>query len=217
MPELSAFEAIDQLRAAWRFKPDPVPDDAIERLLRAATRAASGGNAQPWRFVVVRDATLRREIGALYWKAWNVYRPAVERAFGALTGQGASMVTAAEHLARTFADVPVHLIVGMKQPPADFALRDEAGRVIDAGSAYSSIYPAVQNLMLAATALGLATRLITLHRIVEAELKKLLGIPEDVETVALLPIGYPEGSFRPRPRRPLNQVTHWDRWGSGRK
>ena len=80
MPDV--FETIDNLRAAWRFKPDPVPDDAIRTVLRAATRAASGGNAQPWRFVVVRDAAVRRQIGALYLRAWNLYRPATERMLG---------------------------------------------------------------------------------------------------------------------------------------
>ena len=72
MPDV--FETIDNLRAAWRFKPDPVPDDAIRKILRAATRAASGGNTQPWRFVVVRDPELRRQVGALYLRAWKVYR-----------------------------------------------------------------------------------------------------------------------------------------------
>jgi len=214
MAEVSVFEAIDNLRAAWRFKADPVPAEAIERVLLAATRAASGGNSQPWRFLVVQDATLRRRIGEIYLKAWEVYRPATERVFGgSLSRQGQSMLASADALARNFHAVPVHILVGMQKPPDGFTLRDEQGKPIDAGSIYSSIYPAVQNLILAATALGLATRLITLHRICEDELKELLGIPDRVETVALIPLGYPEGTFRRRPRLPLEAVTHWDRWG----
>jgi nitroreductase len=213
MGDMSVFEAIDRLRAAWRFRPDPVPEADLRRILEAATRAASGGNAQPWRFVVVRDAELRRRIGELYQRAWRRYRGAVERTFGdALGAQGRSMIAAAEALAERFAEVPVHLVVGAQKPPPGFELREESGEALDVGTIHSSIYPAVQNVILAATALGLATRLITLHRIHEEELKRLLGIPDGVETMALLPIGYPDGTFRRRPRLPIERVTHWDRW-----
>ena len=213
MPDV--FETLNSLRAAWRFKPDPVPDDAIRKILHAATRAASGGNMQPWRFLVVRDRELRRQIGALYLRAWNVYRPATERLLGGvLPPQAQSMLAGAEALAQNFHAVPVHIIVGVQLPPPGFALRDEHGNVMEAGNAYSSIYPAVQNLMLAASALGLGTRLITLHRIYERELKELLGIPEHVETAALIPLGYPDGTFKRRPRQPLDAVAYSDRWGS---
>ena len=211
MPDV--VEIIDSQRAAWRFKPDAVSDEVIRTVLRAATRAPSGGNAQPWRFVVVRDAALRRQIGALYLRAWNVYRSATERLFGsALPSQAQSMLNAAEALAHNFHAVPVHIVVGLQLPPPGFALRDEQGQALEAGNPYSSIYPAVQNLMLAATALGLATRLITLHRICERELKELLGIPERVDTAALIPLGYPDGTFRRRPRLPLRAVAYADRW-----
>ena len=211
MPDV--FEIIDSQRAAWRFKPDAVSDEVIRTVLRAATRAPSGGNAQPWRFVVVRDAALRRQIGALYLRAWNVYRSATERLFGsALPSQAQSMLNAAEALAHNFHAVPVHIVVGLQLPPPGFALRDAQGVALDAGNPYSSVYPAVQNLMLAAAGLGLATRLITLHRICEGELKVLLDIPDGVETAALIPLGYPDGTFRRRPRLPLRAVAYADRW-----
>ena len=213
MPDV--FETINSLRAAWRFKPDAVPDDAIRQVLRAATHAASGGNSQPWRFIVVRDAAMRRQIGALYLRAWNVYRPATERMLGGvLPPQAQSMLAGAEALAQNFHAVPVHIVVGVQLPPAGFVLRDEQGNPLEAGNAYSSIYPAVQNLMLAATALGLGTRLITLHRIFERELKELLGMPERVETAALIPLGYPDGTFKRRKRLPLAAVAFADRWGT---
>jgi nitroreductase len=213
MADMTVFDAIDRLRAAWRFKTDPVPEEAIRCILDAATKAASGGNAQPWRFVVVRDPALRAEIGWRYVQAWSVYRGAVERVFGGrLDEQGRSMLAGAETLAKNFAAVPVHLLVCMRQPPPELVLRDKAGAPLDAGSVYSSIFPAVQNVILAATALGLATRLITLHKIVEADLQALLGIPKNVEIPALLPLGYPDGTFKRRPRLPLEAVTYWDRW-----
>ena len=78
---------------------------------------------------------------------------------------------------------------------------------------YGSIYPAIQNLMLAARARGLGTTLTTLHKAAEDEIKAILEIPDDVDTVALIPIGYPEGRFGRPKRRPSRDVTHWDRWG----
>jgi nitroreductase len=202
--------AIDNLRAAWRFRPDPIDNSDVRKILEAATRAASGGNSQPWRFVVVRNPELRRRLGEIYLRAWNVYRPAVERLFGdRLDTQGRSMLAGADALARNLSAVPVHIVVGLKETGGRLLLRDEAGKPIDVGTPYSSVYPAVQNLILAATALGLATRLITLHRIFESEVKALLGIADDVETVALIPLGRPDGVFKRRTRLPLSAVVDW--------
>jgi nitroreductase len=210
MDKMTVFEAIDNLRAAWRFRPEPIDDSDLRRVLEAATRAASGGNSQPWRFVVVRDPELRRQLGEIYLRAWNVYRAAVERLFGAqIDEQGRSMLRGAESLARNFGAVPVHIIVSLKKTGGRLLLRDDAGKPIDIGTPYSSVYPAVQNLILAATALGLGTRLITLHRIFEDEVKALLGIADDVETVALIPLGRPVGVFKRRPRLPLDAVVKW--------
>jgi nitroreductase len=210
MADMTVFDAIDNLRAAWRFRPDPIDDSDVRKILEAATRAASGGNSQPWRFVVVRDPELRRRLGEIYLRAWNVYRPAVERLFGGrLDAQGRSMLAGADALARNLGAVPVHIVVGLKETGGRLLLRDEAGMPIDVGTPYSSVYPAVQNLILAATALGLATRLITLHRIFESDVKALLGIADDVETVALIPLGRPDGVFKRRPRHPLSAVVDW--------
>jgi nitroreductase len=210
MADMTVFAAIDNLRAAWRFRPDPIDDSDVRKILEAATRAASGGNSQPWRFVVVRDPELRRRLGEIYLRAWNVYRPAIERLFGGrVDAQGRSMLAGADALARNLGAVPVHIVVGLKITGGRLLLRDEAGMPIDVGTPYSSVYPAVQNLILAATALGLATRLTTIHRIFESEVKALLSIAEDVETVALIPLGRPDGVFKRRPRLPLSAVVAW--------
>jgi nitroreductase len=210
MADMTVFDAIDNLRAAWRFRPDPIDDSDLRKILEAATRAASGGNSQPWRFVVVRDPELRRRLGEIYLRAWNVYRPAIERLFGGrVDAQGRSMLAGADALARNLGAVPVHIVVGLKNTGGRLLLRDEAGMPIDVGTPYSSVYPAVQNLILAATALGFATRLTTIHRILESEVKALLSIAEDVETVALIPLGRPDGVFKRRPRLPLSAIVAW--------
>jgi nitroreductase len=109
----------------------------------------------------------------------------------------------ADHLARHMAEVPVLVIAAIRKDM--FALGPTLG---------ASIYPAVQNLMLAARALGLGTTLTTLHKLHEDDVKKLLGIPENVETMALIPIGVPKGKFGRPSRLPVEKVVYWDGWGA---
>ena len=114
--------------------------------------------------------------------------------------------SSAEHLAHHLADVPVFII----------ATVNNAG-VAPVSPPGASIYPAVQNLMLAARALGLGTALTTLHRAHEAEVKQLLGIPDGIETMALIPLGWPRGKFGSGDRLPVQKVTYWDKWGQARE
>ncbi len=110
-----------------------------------------------------------------------------------------------------------HLLALRRQPTDLLSLAAvQRSAIAPASPAGASIYPAVQNLMVAARALGLGTTITTLHREHEAEVKELLGIPDDVETMALIPVGRPRGRFGPGLRRPVEQVTYWDRWGEGR-
>jgi nitroreductase len=187
-------------------------------MLLAATKAPSGGNLQPWRFLVVRDAATRGAIADIYRRAWEVYEATTRRlAHGILGKPGERALRAGAHLAATLGDVPVLIVIAIADLSA--ALRGsnpELGRLDKAGVVYASVYPAVQNLLLAASALGLATRLTTLYRLHEAELKALLDIPDTIETVALVPVGYADGPHRRRKRRPLGQVVYWDRWGCRR-
>ena len=214
---MTLFEAVE-VTAAWSFLSDPVPPAALEQVLGAATRGPSGANLQPWRFVVVREPARRQEIAALYADAWARYASATTRVAGQLLGRnGARGLATGAHLAHTLADVPVLIVVCMAGPPRQLQLRDEHGQLLDAGSLYASVFPAVQNLMLAATALGPAIRLTTVHRIREAELKACLGIPDDIETVALVPLGYPAFRHRRRPRLPLRRVVFWDGWRGARR
>jgi len=160
---------------------------------------------QGWNFVVVRDRAVKEQIGAWYLEGWErMYGPARD----AMTrdAQRARTYNSADYLARHIADVPVLIIATLRTGP---------GRV-DA-LAGASIYPAVQNLMLAARALGLGTTLTTLHKFHEADVKQLLGIPDGVETMALIPVGYPRGKFGAAARMPAEKVTYWDRWGSTRE
>lgn len=197
---MDVFEVINTTRAMRRLKPDPVPDELIWKVLEAAIRAPSGGNRQPWGFIVIRDQATKKKIAGWYLEAWNNTYGRMRETV-TVDPQGARMYGSADHLANHLAEVPVLIIAAV-----------QSGAVGTSPSG-SYIYPAVQNLMLAARALGLGTTLTTLHRVRESEVKGLLGIPENIETMALIPLGWPEGKFGMGPRRPVEEVAHWEKWG----
>jgi nitroreductase len=202
-----------------------VPEELITKILDAAIRAPSGGNAQNWAFVVVRDPEQRRKLGMLYRKASDIAeamyaargRPPhlTERQFARLMATGA-------YLWQHMGEAPVLLLLRGRRPalpPREALAPDIAARWEDE-MAYverirgASIYPAVQNIILACRAFGLGTVITTNHIRCEAEVKAVLGIPEDVATFALMPIGWPLDRFGPLTRRPLAEVVHADRWGA---
>lgn len=207
MPDdIGLFEAIYTQRAIRRLKPDPVPDDLIRSLIEAATKAPSGANRQPWRFVVVRDASARAKIAEWYLDAWNKTYGAVPPERQAQDPPAARRtLKAADHLAHHMGEAPVLILVCARNAPPPGS---PAG-----GGHYGSIFPAVQNLLLAARGLGLGASLTTMHKFHDREVKELLDIPENVETVALIPVGYPIGKYGPTTRLPVEKITHWERWG----
>ena len=202
VPEASgvdALEAIWTLRAMRRLDPArDVSADDLRLVLEAASMAPSGGDSQPVRWIVVRDPDLRRKVGELY---RAVARPTFERNYGERAKSDprvARMLASALHLADHMGEAPALLI-----PCAP------AGRIRVEGA----VYPAIQNLMLAARARGLGTTLTSVHRDDERALKDLLGIPDDVQTFAIIPIGHPLGRWGVPSRLPVNEIAFGDRWG----
>jgi len=205
---MDVLEAIYTTRSMRRVKPDPIPEDVLRQILDAAIRAPSGGNQQGWSFVVVRDPQKRRALA-------EIYKPLIESLFlpGTLYYRQAHsddpdvaartqrMVRSARFLGEHLQDAPVIVIPCLHT--------GGRGTNITTGS---SIYPAVQNLMLAARAFGVGSVLTTIHRQREDEVRALLGIPVDVDTAALIPLGYPRGRWGVAERRPLEEVVHWDQW-----
>lgn len=205
MQEIGFFDAINSQRQITRFRPDPVPREDIDRIIEAATKAPSGGNSQPWEFVVVTDPDLINKIGTIYRELWLGAR-------GDRPAPGESSVyRAARYLANHFHEVPAMVLVCVDHSrTAGYS----PGEAIERGRQASSIWLAVQNLFLAARALGLGTRLTTTHIRREDEVKALLGIPDYVETVCLTPLGYPRGNFGPTTRRPASELTSYNQWGN---
>jgi nitroreductase len=226
MAEIGLFEAIYSARSLRRLKPDPVPQELITQILDAAVRAPSAGNAQNWVFVVVRDAEQRRKLGLIYRKASDIAE-AVYAARGRPPHlsdlQFARMLRGGAYLWDHLGEAPVLLIPCQRRPvvPPREALPPVVAARYDNELAYAdrirgaSIYTAVQNILLACRGFGLGTVITTNHIRCEDEVKSVLGIPDDVDTFALMPIGWPLDKFGPLTRRPLAEVVHADHWGAG--
>lgn len=206
MAELGFFETASTQLQITRYKPDPVPQDAIDKVLEAAGKAPSGLNVQPWEFVVITDRDLIRRVSQIYREAWEADN-------GAQPKQGESSIYKhARHLAQHMHEVPVLILVCVDHSRFDFIYKPGDPVVRDRYS--HSVWPAVQNLFLAARALGLGTRITTNYLSRESELMQLLDIPDHVETVVLTPLGYPEGKFHTPKRRPIAELTSYNRWGN---
>lgn len=223
MAEVGLFEAIHSARALRRFKPDPVPDEIITRILDSAIRAPSAGDTQNWVFVIVRDPDQRRKIGALYSKASKVigwFYTGRERPAHMGEEQYRRFLSSGTYLWEHMDEAPVLLVACLKTRsrtvldgmPPELAATFKAAAHDLARMEGASIYPAVQNIILACRALGLGTVLTTNHLVYEQEIKAVLGLPPDVQTYALMPIGYPRGKFGPVKRRPVSEIAHLDRW-----
>ena len=198
------FEVARTQRAMRRLHADAVSDEDLWTILDTAIMAPSGGNVQPWNFVVIRDAEKKRKIGEWYLEAWKQAYGPVKEVFQADASR-ARTYSSADYLANHIAEAPVLVLATIKKGMQAY------GPTLGA-----SIYPAVQNLMLAARALGLGTTLTTLHKLHEDDVKALLGIPDDVETMALIPIGKPKGKFGTPERLPAEKIVYWDGWGERR-
>jgi nitroreductase len=200
------FEIMHTTRAMRRLKPDPVPDALIAKILRAGACAPNGGNTQRWRFLVVKDAGIKKAVQVYYQRAFDeivgprylkstpppgVSREAYDRQHAAV-----------QYLTEHFHEAPVWIVACLEEgttPPTRWS--------------GASIYPAVQNMLLAARALGLGATLTTRHLLYEKETEAALGLPPGVHSYAILPIGYPMGKFGRVGRGPLDDIVYQDRWG----
>jgi nitroreductase len=205
-PENDLFEIIYTTRAMRRLKPDPIPRDLIRRILRAAVCAPNAGNRQLWRFLVIENPDIKKRVQPYYQRAleeWiaDQYRSG-ELPVGVTRSQYERQFSAVRELTKRFHEAPVWIVPCL----------DEDGREPSRFSG-ASIYPAVQNILLAARALGLGATLTTRHMFYEQEVEEILGLPEGVYSYAIIPLGYPKGRFGPVGRKALSSVVFHDRWG----
>ena len=200
-PGLTLLEAMLTQRAVRRLRPDPVPPDVIESMIFYATRAPSGANRQPWEFVVVTDSERRARLGEIYRRcSKELFKASLD---AASDDNSRRVFSDAIYLSDHMGEAPVLVVVCARVPNGE-SVEDQL----------PSIYPAVQNLLLCARAHRLGTVLTDAHRRAEDEVKTLLAIPAGIETVCIVPIGYPQDAKRAfrasAARRPLTEVIHWE-------
>jgi nitroreductase len=197
---MDLFEAMRTTRAMRRLDNDrPVSDADIWSIVEMATKAATGGNAQPVRWIVVTDADKRRQLGEIYGECWAEVGAMYRQRTDPDDTRTGRMLNSADHLGQHMGEAPVIIIPASK------------------GGDPASVYPGVQNLFLAARSLGLGTTLTTVHKLREDAVRAILDIPADVETWAMIPVGYPTGRWGEPARRPVEATTYWDGWRTTRE
>jgi nitroreductase len=186
----------------------PVDRALVLDCLRIATQAPSGGNSQPWRWLVVDDSDLRADLAELYRRGYGPYIELQKAAIVAAGGdENHPILRSSDYLADHLHEVPIHVI------PCLLTRLPERPTPADTAGFYGSILPAVWSFALALRSRGLGTAFTTLHLHHEREAAELLGIPDTVTQVALLPVAHVTGGdFRPADRKPVETVTYWNRW-----
>jgi nitroreductase len=204
--DMSLEEAMTTQRAIRRLKPDPVDDALVLHCIELALKAPTGSNAQNWEFVVVRDPAVKAKLARLNRQAWNVYGGLGRRMYGR-DEKMRKILDAVQWQADHFEEVPVVVVACLRGfvpfwPPTASA------------SMYGSIFPSVQNLLLAARAAGLGAALITLPLWSKFLARRALGLPWNVHPCAVIPLGWPRGRYGPTTRRPVAEVVSLDRYGN---
>ena len=202
-------EAMLTQRAVRRVLPDPVDDEIVLRCIELALKAPTGSNGQNWEFVIVKDADVKAALAARYRQAWKVYG-----SIGHRMNKGDESMTkvlrAVEWQVDHFEEIPVLVVACLRGSRVPLMPTPP----IAGASYYGSIFPSVQNLLLAARAMGLGASLITLPLWSTTAARRALGLPISVQPACVVPLGWPQGRYGPTTRRPVGDVVHLDRFGN---
>ncbi len=205
------FDTIYSLRSIRRLKPDPIPEDILRKIVEAGIHAPTGGNRQDWGFILVRDPELKTFIRDRYRDAQQKSR-ASQPPLSELPPARQRAMKASIYLSEHMNEAPVILLAcHAKEYPAWVQAKNLRGST---ATVHGSIYPAVQNILLACRAYGIGSVLTTTHYFFEDELMKKVGVPDNMEIAALLPMGYPRGKLGRNTRKPVDDVLYWDKWGN---
>lgn len=199
-------EAMSTQRAIRRLKTDPVDDALVLRLIELALKAPTGSNAQSWEFIIVRDPATKRAIGRLNRMVWGVYSRAARRVVKTDSKSQRSL-DAVQWQADHFEEIPVIVVACQRGRYVPFVH-------ILAATYFGSIFPAIQNLLLAARAANLGAALTTFPLWNMIALRKILGLPWNITPCAVIPMGWPLGRYGPTTRRPVREVVSYDRFGN---
>lgn len=206
------FEVATTTPTVRRFLDRAIDPALIEKVLETANLAPSGSNAQPWEFVVIRDAATRRQIQRIYEDQWEPYKEsAIIRGRKELSARAKKALALGDEFAASLAIVPVHIVTFLDRPKMRVE-RGSADDLFNFGATYGSMFPAIELLMLTARALGIGTAMTTMLSSREPETKALLGVPEHYQLITLIPMGYPADGFKRPYRKPVWPRIHMDRW-----
>ncbi|MDQ1373085.1 MAG: hypothetical protein QOJ09_423 [Actinomycetota bacterium] len=186
----------------------PVPREVVLEALDVALQAPSGGNSQPWRWLIIDDADTKLGLAELYRRSHDPYMAANREAAAAAgrTEVMSKIMDSSQYLSDHMADVPVMVIPCLLGRPEGLSQAETAGF-------YGSILPAAWSLMLALRSRGLGSAWTTLHLAFEKEAQQILGAPDTVTQTALIPVAYYTGDdFKPAPRQPVEKVTYFNGW-----
>jgi nitroreductase len=208
--DLSVTDALLSTTRAVRKRLDlerPVPREVLLECIGLSQQAPTGSNAQTWRWLVVTDPGKRAALAEIYQRGGKAYLEQARQQTS--DGQTRRVYESAFWLLEHLGEVPVHVI------PCVLGRLPESAPTVATASTFGSIFPAVWSFQLALRSRGLGSVLTTLHLFAEAEAAKLLGIPENVTQVGLLPVAYTKGTdFKVAKRPPPESITHFDQWGA---
>lgn len=207
-------EAMMTQRAVRRVLPDPVDDAVVLKCIELALRAPTGADGQNWEFIIVKDPKVKKKLARRYRMAWNIYYRGVVRSVAEYDDSMAKTARAVQWQVDHFTEIPVLVVACLR-------LTAREGRVpyipmphAAASAFFGSIYPSVQNLLLAARAMGLGASLITLPLWNVTSSRRILKLPVSVTPCCIIPLGWPRGRYGPTTRRPVDEVTHLDSYGN---
>ena len=210
----SMVEAMMTQRAIRRVRPDPVDDAVVLKCIELALRAPTGANGQNWEFIVVKDPKIKKKLAKRYRQMWKLYYKAVIESVTAWDESMAKTARAVQWQVDHFEEIPVLVVACLR-------LTAREGRVpylpmphAAASGFFGSIYPSVQNLLLAARSMGLGASLITLPLWSLASARRTLRLPTSVTPCCIVPMGWPVGRYGPTSRRPVDEVVHLDTYGN---
>jgi nitroreductase len=212
--DMALLDAMLTQRAVRRVLPDPVDDAVVLRCIELALRAPTGADGQNWEFIVVKDSRIKEKLARRYRQGWKVQYYGLIRRIAVRDESMAKIARAVQWQVDHFTEIPVLVVaclrLGAREGRLPIVRMPHA-----AESAYwGSIYPSVQNLLLAARAMGLGASLITLPLWSQTSARRLLNLPASVTPCCIVPLGWPRGRYGPTTRKPVGQVTHLDTYGN---
>jgi nitroreductase len=212
--DMPLVEAMMTQRAVRRVLPDPVDDAVVLKCIELALRAPTGANGQNWEFIIVKNPRIKKKLARRYRQAWKVYHRGVIRRVADYDESMAKTARAVQWQVDHFTQIPVLVVACLR-------LTAREGRVpfvpmphVAISGYFGSIYPSVQNLLLAARAMGLGASLITLPLWSVTSARRTLKLPVSVTPCCIVPLGWPRGRYGPTNRRPVDEVMHLDAYGN---